>query len=502
MNSSGTLVQGIIVLLVILLGILFAVGLARWILRQIHPSETSLSQGKALRHLTLIAQKIAQGDFSIQEYPSGIGDLSELTRALKSIAEHLQPDQANLNQRESQDITILQHRYEQLQAVLEITSTVGLGAIGERDNPFLITDVTEWLNRIARLIQNRFGYSQVGIFTLDDTSEWAVLRASAGEAWRSGIAQDSLSQVSKNSKQDDTISEATETIIHLHSGNNDPIAIAVENGQPAIYSSNPESDEISSGIALPLKLDGKVIGVLVVRNQQASEQQQVEEQTTTRTHNLAEDRPVLNLLADHLAIAIRNVKLLQELQNRLAELETLVARGSQETWRRFAQTGLAGYQYELGEITPIIQGSLPVPPTTIEAQPNSSEQLSPVTITEDSPTIDGSPISIPITVRGQVLAHLDVWPEPNGWTEEKSSMLRMIGDRLGQAIASAQLFEEIQRRAERERAIAEITTRVRASTNIDGIMQTAIQELAEKLKTSTVAIQIRSGSGNGDQIHG
>jgi GAF domain-containing protein len=74
-------------------------------------------------------------------------------------------------------------------------------------------------------------------------------------------------------------------------------------------------------------------------------------------------------------------------------------------------------------------------------------------------------------------------------------MLKAISERLSQAMESARLFDEVRVRAERERLISDITAKIRTSTNVDIILQTAVQELSKALHISKGAIQLKSGNG-------
>jgi GAF domain-containing protein/HAMP domain-containing protein len=82
------------------------------------------------------------------------------------------------------------------------------------------------------------------------------------------------------------------------------------------------------------------------------------------------------------------------------------------------------------------------------------------------------------------------------FNDEDLRLIEQISLQIAGAIDVARLFDQTQQRAEQERTISEITTKVRASTNIDVIMQTAIKELADKLHLSTSMIQMRGGNPN------
>jgi GAF domain-containing protein len=91
------------------------------------------------------------------------------------------------------------------------------------------------------------------------------------------------------------------------------------------------------------------------------------------------------------------------------------------------------------------------------------------------------------------------------WTEEDVAFVQAISEQLGQTLESARLFAETQRRAERERLIGDITSKIRASTDMHDILETAAVELGQALGTSRALIRVglqdldASQSGNDSQ---
>jgi GAF domain-containing protein len=76
------------------------------------------------------------------------------------------------------------------------------------------------------------------------------------------------------------------------------------------------------------------------------------------------------------------------------------------------------------------------------------------------------------------------------WTEEDVAFVQAIGEQLGQTLESARLFAETQRRAERERLIGDITAKIRSSTDMHDILETAAVELGQALGTSRALIRV------------
>jgi hypothetical protein len=66
------------------------------------------------------------------------------------------------------------------------------------------------------------------------------------------------------------------------------------------------------------------------------------------------------------------------------------------------------------------------------------------------------------------------------------------------ALESAQLFEETQRRASRERLIGEVTARVRETLDMDTVLQTAIREVGEALGLAEVEVRMGPGAKPGE----
>ena len=67
-----------------------------------------------------------------------------------------------------------------------------------------------------------------------------------------------------------------------------------------------------------------------------------------------------------------------------------------------------------------------------------------------------------------------------------------MADQIGLALENARLLEETQRRAERERLVSDITTRLRASNDPRAILETAVTELKNALSVKQVRVLVNS----------
>ena len=101
-------------------------------------------------------------------------------------------------------------------------------------------------------------------------------------------------------------------------------------------------------------------------------------------------------------------------------------------------------------------------------------------------------LAVPIKLRGEVIGVLDLQEidEPRHWTDEEVAMVTAVADQVALALENARLLEETQRRAERERLAGEITSRIRAAGDIDGVLRTTVQEMRRALRVSHGAIHL------------
>jgi len=59
-------------------------------------------------------------------------------------------------------------------------------------------------------------------------------------------------------------------------------------------------------------------------------------------------------------------------------------------------------------------------------------------------------------------------------------------------LENARLLEEIQERADREKVVSDIASKVRGATNIDSIIQTTVAEIGKSLGVTEVRIQLKT----------
>ncbi len=178
-------------------------------------------------------------------------------------------------------------RAERRAKLLEAAAEVGR-------NVTMILDLDELLHKTVDIICETYGFYYAGVFLLDETGEWAVLRAGRGEAGRIMVAEGHKLRVGGLSMIGASIAEQR-------------ARIALDVGVEAVHFKNPHLPLTRSEMALPLIVRDEAIGAVTV--------QSVEEAAFSD-----EDISSLQAMADQLAVALANAKLLRELEEAHAEL--------------------------------------------------------------------------------------------------------------------------------------------------------------------------------------
>lgn len=248
------------------------------------------------------------------------------------------------------------------------------------------------------------------------------------------------------------------SIVGFATSHNEP-RIALDVGADSVYFNNPDLPNTRSEIALPLRISGRVIGALDV--------QSIQPNAFTK-----EDVATLTILADQVAIAIENARLFSESSAALAETEKTFERYIKQEWGTFAgQAKSTGYLFD-GIRT------LSIKPKGQQEKVKALAQTGRLSLEKAS-----SEITIPIRLRGQIVGFLEVNSKKGSrqWTRDEITLLESAAERAALALENARLVETAQRRASRERAIGEISSRIGTVTDVDAIMQMAVEELGRKI---------------------
>lgn len=340
----------------------------------------------------------------------------------------------NLESRVEDRTRDLQRRALQLQVAVEVGQTISA-----------MRDLDQLLERVTELISERFGFYHAGIFLLDDTGEFAVLRAANSSGGKQMLAKGYSLKVGEVG------------IVGYVTKRHEP-RIALDVGMDAIHFKNPFLPDTRSEMALPLNVGDRILGALDV-------------QSTMPAAFTEEDVAVLQVLANQVAIAIENVRLLEETQAALEISRRAYGEMSREAWLERLQSQPLGFHRDANGLTQI----------------KGLQQM-------DGGELNQQLVTLPIQVRGQTLGYVHARkPERGGaWSVDQSAMLNTLIDQLGVSLDSARLYEETQERAERERMVGEITSHMRETLDLETVLQTAAREMRRALDLAEVEMRLGS----------
>ena len=159
-----------------------------------------------------------------------------------------------------------------------------------------ILDINDLLPNVVELIRNHFDYYYTGIFLVDETQEWAILKAATGEMGAQMLALGHRLRLGDSSMIGWCISHRQ-------------ARIALDVGADAVRFRNPFLPLTRSEIALPLIAHGQMIGAMTI-------------QSVLPSAFARMDITALQTMADQIANALENARLFTERASLINELET------------------------------------------------------------------------------------------------------------------------------------------------------------------------------------
>lgn len=157
-----------------------------------------------------------------------------------------------------------------------------------------ILDLETLLPHTVNIICETYGLYYAGVFLLDDAGEYAVLRAGYGKAGKAMLADGHRLKVGTDSMIGACIAMGE-------------ARIALDVGTERVHFKNPHLPHTRSEMALPLIYGGRPLGAVTI---QSSEERAFSD----------DDITTLLTMAEHLAVAINNARLIDELKEAHQEI--------------------------------------------------------------------------------------------------------------------------------------------------------------------------------------
>ncbi len=311
------------------------------------------------------------------------------------------------------------------------------------------------LKTAARMIHQEFNLYHTGIYLPDSGGEYVVLQAVGDERGQKLLDEKHRLRIDGQS------------IIGAAASSLRPRVTMDARADP-LYIAHPALPDTRSEAALPLLRGDRLLGVLDIESD--------------RPHAFdKESVAILQHLADQIAVSIENVRLQSESRQALRRAERAYAEISARSWQEYIRRApWAGFRSATGEVTPLDK----------DAERDISPEVRD-TIRSGQVYTEGDTAVIPIQVRRQTIASLRLRKAPRSpWGDEELRLMQAAGDQIGQALENARLYEESQKRAAREELLSASTARMRATLDLESVLQTAVRELRSALRLSEAEIRL------------
>lgn len=373
--------------------------------------------------LTETARRIAAGDLTARASVEAEDETGQLARAFNFMTNRLQ-----------ELIGSLEDQVRERTQELSLSMEVGQRAATMRNLSELLPTITEF-------IRERFNLYYTQIYFVDDIGENLILRAGTGEVGQALLARRHSLPIGGHSIGGQV----------AYTGQ--PIVVP-DTAQSDIHQPNDLLPETRSELAVPLLVEGRVVGVLDMQANRAN---------TFTADNLT----VFEAMGTQLASSIDSARQWTLAQQAQQKAEEAVKRLTHEGWADWlaARPGRkVGFAYDLSTVTPLEAGPEPDEYTTVSAE---------------------------VLVQQEPIGRLAVEiPPDRSYTKEEQALLATVAQQLGQKAETLRLVEITQQRAAREQIVRRITDKVRASRTIDAALKTAAEELARALGRARTVIDL------------
>jgi GAF domain-containing protein/HAMP domain-containing protein len=293
---------------------------------------------------------------------------------------------------------------------------------------------------------------------------------------------------------------------------------------------SPEAlEEHTQAMQTAISLRGEVIGQLDLLSRGSEDWSE-------------DDREILQAVAEEVAGALEQVRLMDELQRKATQLQTaaeiardasglldvntLLTRAVDLLKDRFDLYHVSVYTVDEEDHVAVLREGTETPgmermPSGYTLPMGSTSIIGHVTQTGEcyvasdvakdrfhnpNPLLPAtrSELGVPIRIGDRVIGALDLHSDQTqAFTEDDIAVFEALADQLAVAMQNATLFEQTVERMEQEQGVLDITSKIRASTSIESMLQTAVRELRQALGAKQARIHLVdastvAGAGNGD----
>jgi sigma-B regulation protein RsbU (phosphoserine phosphatase) len=386
-------------------------------------------------------------------------------------------------------------RYDQINLVRLVSNQIA--------NVF---DIDDLARRVTSLIRETFQYYYVGIFTLEPDRIHLRLRAS------SASVRVRKSQISRLYSVDFKVG----TGIIGQSVFRRKTIYSPDVSKDVNFRYNDAIPETRSELAIPIKVEDQVYGVLDIQSNQPD-----------AFHNM--DQMVLGALADNIAIAIENVTLYTQLEKRVEQINTvalvskmiasildqeillndlvqiihqhfkipyvhlwMIHRGRKQilfqagSGSRSQAIIDADIQFDLDSKTGMIPWVAQNGKSALAADVSKDKRYEPFKL---GPSDTRSELALPLIYSGELAGVLDLQSDQiNAFKEEDQDIYETLADNVATALRNAALYKTQKWRTDIAESLRDVAGMLTKNKGLDDLLNAILEELTKLLPSDIAAI--------------
>jgi GAF domain-containing protein len=364
-----------------------------------------------------------------------------------------------------------------------------------------ILDLEMLLQQVVDLVRDRFELYYAGLFLVDESGEWAVLRAGTGQVGRKQIGQEHKLRVGNDSMVGWCVANGKARIAH-------------DVGQESTRYANLLLPLTRSELAMPLITRGTVIGAMTIQS--------------AETAAFSEgDISAFQTMADQLANAIGNARLYAETSRRTEELRALYTTAATVNRSLHVQDlledvlaavlsithfdcGLVSlYREDVQRLRLVAFNGLPDSMAQLFEQQGLEGTLCEVVFNEGETLgisdvrAGGTPvdvrglllnglfayIGIPLVHQDRILGTLCLFDHSVRDIDTSIlSLLEAIGHQIGVGVRNAQLFQDRQQQLSDLSIIQDTTSHLSTTLDLEDATATLLPQVASAVRAQTVSL--------------
>ena len=403
----------------------------------------SVSRGLAnpLVHVAGVARAVAGGDLSRRAEVETNDEIEQMAGAFNDMTAEIDRSLATVAER-TRRLEIIAELSERLSAIL---------------------DFDQLLAEMVELVKERFDYYHAHVYIIDEATQRLIMTAGAGQA---GAEMKAAGH---------SIALAAPTSLVARAARTSQV-VRVDNVRLAEdWLPNRLLPDTYAEMAVPIVLEGQVVGVLDVQEDQVAGLDD-------------SDASLLRSLANQVAVAIRNARQFAQVSAALAEARAVQAQYLHQAWDEFKSRRVAvSYQDHRSGLAPLSQVQL-----NEVARATGSAAGAVVVAAGSGSALSGPAMAAPLKLQNEMIGTIQIYEtdQERQWSEQELALLQAIADQVAQTAETLRLVEETQEQAGEEQLMREITDKLRASTSLEALVKTAAEELSRALDTGHSVVKV------------